>query len=124
MKTTQIMNKIAVEHESIQSKPVKQTTNECCIKLQELLNLSKTRCNELKDIVANLEKDNISKGNATLAAIKKLDDYKIGKDGLEQLLKNNAELQGKVQSREKNIQSLVMELNALQYTAEENFILR
>lgn len=122
---TEIMNKIAVERELNQSKSVKQTNvADCCSELQEQLNLTTKRCTEFQDMITNLEEDNIAKAKATMDAIKTLDDFKIGENGLEQLIKKNAELHDKVQSREKHIRSLVNELNGLQHTAEENCILR
>lgn len=57
-------------------------------------------------------------------AIEALQSYQNGEDGLSQAIKKNSELHNKVQSRDKQIRALVMELNSLQDEAQENIVLR
>lgn len=57
-------------------------------------------------------------------ALEALQSYQNGEDGLSQTIKKNTELHSKIQSRDKQIRALVMELNALQDEAQENIVLR
>ena len=59
-----------------------------------------------------------------MEAIEALHAFKEGEDGLVNALKKNTELQNKIQSRDKHIRSLIMELNSLQELQQENFVLR
>lgn len=59
-----------------------------------------------------------------MEALETLTSYQSGEDGLAKTLKTNQELQHKLNSRDKQIRALIMELNASQEIAQENCVLR
>lgn len=126
--STDIMNKLAKDREHGPSaEPVSLATGKqscCCDELRTMLNRSSARCAELQEMIMQVEEDNVQKSRCAMDAAEALAAIKSGENGLANALKKNAELQTKVQSRDKHVRSLIMELNAMQEISQENLILR
>lgn len=71
-----------------------------------------------------IEEDNIYKSKQAMDAMETLRTYQSGDEGLTRILKKNSEMQTKINARDKQMKTLIMELNTLQDTAHENYILR
>ncbi|XP_037043635.1 centrosomal protein cep290, partial [Bradysia coprophila] len=122
--STDMMNKLARERERTQESATKTQQKSCCDDIKLMLENSTKRCQELQEIITNLEEANVHKSKQAMDALEALQSYQNGEDGLSQAIKKNTELHSKVQSRDKQIRALVMELNSLQNEAQENVVLR
>ncbi|XP_059612733.1 centrosomal protein cep290 [Phlebotomus argentipes] len=99
-------------------------TAKCCEETQALLDKTKEKVSELEFAMISLEEDNVLKAKQSLEAIDALRQYESGTDGLPQALLKIASLERKIKSRDKQICTLVEELNTLHNLASENVVLR
>lgn len=103
--------------------PVKKTCGSC-ENLESALNKSLRRAQELSELLQKSEEDNMIKSKSNMDAVNALESYRIGEDGLTTALEKISSLEQKLQSREKQVRSLVAELNSLSEISQENTILR
>lgn len=145
MNSTNFMNNLAKDRESAKQAQLIERRNGCCDDVKALLTKSTERCKELQDMCTQLEEDNVAKAkrvsfffelsfkmcpmfylyiSKAMEAVEALYAYQSGEDGLTNAVRKNNELQNKLTSRDVHIQALIMELNTMQNTAQENCVLR
>lgn len=127
IESTKLMNKISNEREEekLQNNSKKTIMNRsCCKEIEELLLAANNRCKELSELLESTENDNILKAKQALDAITALEAYQNGKNGLPEALRKINQLEQKLNSRDRQIKALVMEVNSLHELAQENSILR
>lgn len=95
-----------------------------CENLENALNKSLRRARELSDLLKTAEEDNLLKSKQAMDTMNALESYQRGEDGLISALDKIQILEHQLQSREKQIKSLVCELNSLNEISQENVILR
>lgn len=126
--TTELLNRLSKERESRSGgnlSPINtKTLCPMCEDMKTKVNLFAARCEDLQELVKNLEDDNVLKSIKALEAQKLLASFKSGEEGLTHAIETNLKLQTKIDSRDKHVRSLISELNILQQTAQENAILR
>lgn len=103
--------------------PSKRTCDSC-ENLESALNKSLRRARELSELLQKSEEDNFLKSKQVMDALNALESFQRGEDGLTSALDRISTLEHKLQSREKQVKSLVSELNSLNEISLENTILR
>lgn len=103
--------------------PNKKTCSSC-ENLESALNKSLRRARELSELLQKSEEDNFLRSNQAMDALNTLQSYQRGEDGLMSALDKISSLEHRLQSREKQVRSLVSELNSLNEISQENMILR
>ncbi|XP_055914041.1 centrosomal protein cep290 [Eupeodes corollae] len=121
--STHLMNKISSEREDERSMKSKKSRS-CCESIEESLSAANKRCQELSELLDKCEEDNLLKSKQASQAIRDLENYQQGKDGLPNALKKIGSLEQKLSAREKQIRELVFELNSMHEISDENLLLR
>ncbi|XP_075163264.1 centrosomal protein 290kDa [Haematobia irritans] len=119
--STQLMNKITAEREHERNP---QNPRSCCKAIEMALKTSNEKCRELTEMLEKAEEECCLKAKQALEASNALTAYQKGEDGLLTALRKCSSLENKLQSRDKQIRALVMELNSLHEIAQENTLLR
>uniref|UniRef100_A0A1I8PMX4 Centrosomal protein of 290kDa coiled-coil region domain-containing protein n=1 Tax=Stomoxys calcitrans TaxID=35570 RepID=A0A1I8PMX4_STOCA len=119
--STKLMNKITAEREHERNP---QNPRSCCKAIERALKTSNDKCRELTEMLQKAEEECCLKAKQALEASNALTAYQRGEDGLLSALRKCSSLENKLQSREKQIRALVMELNSMHETAQENTLLR
>ncbi|XP_061387473.1 centrosomal protein Cep290 [Musca vetustissima] len=119
--STKLMNKITAEreHERNPNNP-----RPCCKTIEMALKTSNDKVRELTEMLERAEEECCLKAKQALEASNALTAYQKGEDGLMTALRKCSSLENKLQSRDKQIRALVMELNSLHEIAQENTLLR
>uniref|UniRef100_A0A1I8M5X9 Centrosomal protein cep290 n=1 Tax=Musca domestica TaxID=7370 RepID=A0A1I8M5X9_MUSDO len=119
--STKLMNKITAEreHERNPNNP-----RSCCRTIEMALKTSNDKVRELTEMLERAEEECCLKAKQALEASNALRAYQKGEDGLLNALRKCSSLEKKLQSRDKQIRALVMELNSLHEIAQENSLLR
>lgn len=121
VRSTKVMNQLAVQHESIQSP---QQPRACCKLIEERLQVAITRAQELAEQLDTADQDNVLKAKQAMHALNALESYKRGEDGLVQTLRRCSGLEQKLAERDKQLRNYTQELNAMHELAQENDVLR
>ncbi|XP_065360391.1 centrosomal protein Cep290 [Calliphora vicina] len=119
--STKLMNKLSAEKEE-ERNPRK--LRQCCKSVELALMASNEKCHELSEMLQKAEEDSCLKAKQAMEATKALTAYQKGEDGLMPALRKCSSLENKLQSRDKQIRALVMELNSMHEIAQENTLLR
>ncbi|EAT42669.1 AAEL005809-PA, partial [Aedes aegypti] len=120
--STELMNRISQEKENASKDTVK--VSQCCEESRALLEKANKRCEEMQEILSNVEEDNMLKSKQAVEAIEALRRYESGEEGLANALKKIYRLHEKVNVRDKQIRELVAEINLANEIAMENAVLR
>ncbi|KAL1375868.1 hypothetical protein pipiens_004571 [Culex pipiens pipiens] len=120
--STELMNRISQEKEVASKETVK--VSNCCEGSRQLLDKANKRCEELQEMLAGVEEDNMLKSRQAVEAIEALRRYESGEEGLATALKKINRLHEKVNVRDKQIRELVAEINLANEIAMENAVLR
>ncbi|EDS44104.1 conserved hypothetical protein [Culex quinquefasciatus] len=120
--STELMNRISQEKEVASKETVK--VSNCCEGSRQLLDKANKRCEELQEMLAGVEEDNMLKSRQAVEAIEALGRYESGEEGLATALKKINRLHEKVNVRDKQIRELVAEINLANEIAMENAVLR
>lgn len=123
IESTNAMNKLSDIREK-SKKEVSSININCCENFKILLEKSNQRCKDYQEMLASIEEDNALKSKQAVEAMTALRSYESGKDGLPQALKKINELQHKLNSRDKQIRALIMEVNNANEVSLENTVLR
>ena len=121
---TNVINRLAKEKAEYLERLSREKNGECCQEVQEMLERSKIRSQELQEMLELAEDDNIIKAKQSFEAIEALRAYENGEDGLVDALKKIHQLQESVHLRDKQIHELVADLNTQNEIVAENAILR
>lgn len=119
--STKLMNKITADRE-LERNP--QNPRSCCKSIEMALKTSNEKCRELSEMLERAEEECCLKAKQALEASNALTAYQKGEDGLLTTLKKCSSLEHKLQSRDKQVRALVMELNSMHEIAQENTLLR
>ncbi|XP_046807690.1 centrosomal protein cep290 [Lucilia cuprina] len=119
--STKLMNKLSAEKEE-ERNPRKP--RQCCKSVELALKASNQKCHELSEMLQKAEEESCLKAKQAMEAVKALTAYQKGEDGLMSALRKCSSLENKLQSRDKQIRALVMELNSMHEIAQENTLLR
>nr|XP_029732494.1 centrosomal protein cep290 [Aedes albopictus] len=120
--STELMNRISQEKENASKETVK--VSQCCEESRVLLEKANKRCEEMQEILSNVEEDNMLKSRQAVEAIEALRRYESGEEGLANALKKINRLHEKVNVRDKQIRELVAEINLANEITMENAVLR
>ncbi|XP_055606645.1 centrosomal protein cep290 [Uranotaenia lowii] len=120
--STELMNRISMEKETSSKESVK--VSQCCEESRALLENANKRCEEIQEILSNVEEDNMIKSRQAIEAVDALRRYESGEDGLANALKKINRLHEKVNVRDKQIRELIAEINVANEIAMENAVLR
>ena len=121
MESTKLMNKLSAEKEA-ERNPRKPRS--CCKSVESALKASNEKCRDLAEMLQKAEEESCLKAKQALEATKALTAYQKGEDGLMTALRKCSSLENKLQSRDKQIRALVMELNSMHEISQENTLLR
>ncbi|XP_055378417.1 centrosomal protein cep290 isoform X3 [Condylostylus longicornis] len=121
--STKLMNQISAEREAEKIKDAKKNRI-CCKTTQNSLNLLQERYKELSEMMEKVEEDNILKSKQTASVLKSLGDLQNGDDVIGNSLRKISHLERKLESRDKQIKALIMEINSLHELSQENSVLR
>lgn len=119
--STKLMNKLSAEREEERNP---RNPRQCCKSVELALKASNEKCKELSEMLQKAEEDSCLKAKQAMEAAKALSAYQKGEDGLMSALRKCSSLENKLQSRDKQIRALVMELNSMHEIAQENTLLR
>ncbi|KAM7357493.1 centrosomal protein 290kDa isoform 2-T2 [Cochliomyia hominivorax] len=119
--STKLMNKLSTEKEKERNS---RKPRLCCKSVELALKASNEKCRELSEMLQKAEEESFLKAKEAMEVAKALTAYKKGEDGLMSTLRRCSSLENKLQSREKQIRALVMELNSLNEISQENILLR
>lgn len=120
--TTDVLNRLAKEREGVDSARLSKCPS--CCEMRSRLEMAAGRCAELQELMMTAEEDSARKAQQAMDAVGALNAFKSGADGLVQALQRNTDLLAKVQCRDAQIRTLIMEANGLQQLAAENLVLR
>lgn len=124
MDATTVILKLNKDNGDLMGRLTKERTDKCCEEIQDMLERSKLRTQELQEMLEMAEDDNVLKAKQAFEAIEALRSYENSEDGLSDALRKIHRLQEDVHQRDKQIHELVVELNAQNEVVAENAILR